>query len=240
MNPKSFDKLVRLAARLRAKNGCPWDRAQTHSSIKKYLIEEAYEVCEVIDSKNSEKLKDELGDLLFQVLFHSQIAKERGAFDIDGVLRASYRKMIRRHPHVFGRSTAKGPEDAYLRWEAIKRKEINGREKRTLLRGVPARLPALLKAQKVSKRAARAGSGWPDINSIVEELGEKLKEVKKALRYKNKRKRADEIGDMFFALANLACFLDIDAEGTLNKATKKFANRFNENRRGAGKTTKKD
>ena len=116
-NGKSFQVLVELMSKLRSKAGCPWDREQTHSSIKKHLIEEAYEVCDAIDSKNPNRFKDELGDLLFQVIFHAQIAKERGAFDIEDVIRTSYRKMLRRHPHVFGKHKAKGPDEAYKRWQ---------------------------------------------------------------------------------------------------------------------------
>ncbi len=214
MSQKSFDKLVKLMARLRSKNGCPWDRAQTHSSLKKYLIEEAYEVCDVIDSRNSEKLKDELGDFLFQAIFHAQIAKERGAFDIDGVLRASLKKMLRRHPHVFGKHKAKGPEDAYRRWEEKKHKEKSNKEKKTLLRDIPHHLPALIKAQKVLRRAA--GFGF---------------DISKELNYlpkgkKNKRGRDKEIGDALLAVVNSARITDIDAEEALNKATKKFAKRL--------------
>jgi len=225
MSQKPFEKLVKLMARLRAKNGCPWDKVQTHPSLKKYLIEEAYEVCETIDSKNSEKLKDELGDLLFQAIFHAQIAKERGAFDINGVLRASLRKMLRRHPHVFGKHKAKGPEDAYRHWE--KRKSLEkDYERKTLLGGIPRHLPALLKAQKVSKRASRLGFDWPDINGVVKKIEEELREIKKVLNYKNKKRCAEETGDMLFALVNLARFMNIDAEEALNNATKKFTGRF--------------
>jgi len=226
MSQKSFKKLIRLMSRLRSKNGCPWDKAQTHSSLKKYLIEEAYEVCEVIDSKDPEKLKDELGDLLFQAIFHAQIAKERGRFDIDDVLRASLRKMLRRHPHVFGKHKASGPEEAYKRWEEKKHTEYNNKEKRTLLSGIPHALPALLKAQKVSKRAAWRGFDWADINGVIEKIEEELEEIKRAVKHKNRRKCAEETGDMLFALVNLARFMKIDAEETLNSATKKFTKRF--------------
>jgi len=123
-NQQSFERLVRLMARLRAKNGCPWDRAQTHASMKKHLIEEAYEVCEAIDLKDPEKLKEELGDFLFQVIFHAQIAKERGAFDIEDVLNTLYEKMVRRHAHVFGKHKAKDAKEAYERWQQMKKAEI--------------------------------------------------------------------------------------------------------------------
>lgn len=221
-----FKKLVNLTSKLRAKDGCPWDKAQTHSSIKKHLIEEAYEVCDAIDSKDPELFKDELGDLLFQVLFHSQIAKEQGRFDIEDVLMASYKKMVRRHPHVFGKHNAKSPDEAYKRWQEKKEEENNFKGRKTLLKGIPNALPALLKAQKVSKRASWAGFDWPDIKGVIKKVDEELKEIKEALRYENKRRFAEELGDLLFAVVNLARFRGIDAEDMLNRATKKFTKRF--------------
>ncbi|MFH1778955.1 MAG: nucleoside triphosphate pyrophosphohydrolase [Candidatus Omnitrophota bacterium] len=226
MNGKSFQKLVKLMTRLRSKDGCPWDREQTHSSIKKHLIEEAYEVCDAIDSKNPNRFKDELGDLLFQVIFHAQIAKERGAFDIEDVIRTSYKKMLRRHPHVFGKHKAHGPDEAYKRWQEKKDEENNYEGGKTLLKGIPKTLPALLKAQKVSKRASWAGFDWPDIKGVIKKVDEELKETKKTLKYRNKRRFSEEIGDLLFAIVNLARFQGIDAEEALNRATKKFAKRF--------------
>lgn len=211
-------------ARLRSKKGCPWDRAQTHDSIKKHLIEEAYEVCEAMDSGSPQKLRDELGDLLFQVIFHAQMAKERGLFDIDGVLRTSYEKMIRRHPHVFGTHKASGPEEAYKRWQEKKDKE--GAGDNNLLSGIPAPLPALLKAYKVSRRAALAGFNWPDIKDAVKKAEEELKETKKVLKHKDKSGIREEIGDLLFAIINVARFAEIDPEDALNRTTKKFATRF--------------
>jgi tetrapyrrole methylase family protein / MazG family protein len=217
-------------ARLRAKNGCPWDRAQTHSSMKKHLIEEAYEVCDAIDSRNPAKLKDELGDFLFQVIFHAQIARERGAFDIEDVLCASYEKMIRRHPHVFGKKKASGPDEAYRRWQEKKDLEKAYKEKKTLLKGIPNVLPALLKAQKVSKRAAGLGFEWPHIEAIIKKIEEELTEIKRAVNHKNKF--SEEYGDMLFAAVTLARFKGIDAESALNNATKKFAKRFEKMEKG--------
>lgn len=223
MSQKRFEKLVELMTRLRSKNGCPWDKAQTFSSIKKHLIEEAYEVCDTIDSKNHEKLKEELGDLLFQVIFYSQIARDRGLFDINDVLRASYKKMIRRHPHVFGRHKAKTPDDAYKHWQRKKDEENNYKEEKTLLKGIPKTLPALLKAQKVSKRASWLGFDWPDIKGIFEKIGEELDEIKSV---RDKRNFEEEFGDLLFSVVNLARFRGIDAEDALNSATKKFVRRF--------------
>lgn len=213
-------------SRLRSKDGCPWDRKQTHSSIKKHLIEEAYEVCDAIDSKDPERFKDELGDLLFQVLFHAQLAKERGVFDIEDVIQTSYRKMVRRHPHVFARPKAKSSDEAYRRWQEKKDEENNYKDEKTLLKGIPKVLPALLKAQKVSKRAASAGFDWPEIKGVVEKVHEELEEVKEELKHKNKRRLREELGDLFFVIATLARHYGIDGEEALNCATKKFARRF--------------
>lgn len=226
MNEKSLSKLVKVMKKLRSKDGCPWDRAQTHSSLKKHLIEEAYEVCEAIDSGDPERLKDELGDFLFQVIFHAQVAKERGAFDIKDVIKASHEKMVRRHPHVFGKNKARDPEDAYRRWQDEKEQEKSYRGRKTLLDGVPKTLPALLKAQKISKRAASAGFDWPDVEFAVNKVHEELEEVKEELRSKNKKRLAEEIGDLLFVITVVARFGGVDAEDALHSATKKFSRRF--------------
>ncbi|MEI8176154.1 MAG: nucleoside triphosphate pyrophosphohydrolase [Candidatus Omnitrophota bacterium] len=221
-----FDKLIKLMARLRAKGGCPWDRAQTHASIKKYLIEEAYEVCDVIDKKDMARLQDELGDLLFQSIFHAQIASERGDFNIDDVLRTSYEKMMRRHPHVFGTRKARNQHDAYKRWEQIKKTEKSFEEPHTLMRGIPRHLPALLKSQKVLKRAAMNGFDWKNMEGALKKAEEELREVRAALKSGNKRRAQEELGDALLALANIGRRSHIDAEEALGKATEKFARRF--------------
>jgi len=226
MSVKSLSKLVKIMARLRARNGCPWDRAQTHASLKKHIIEEAYELCDAIDSKDPEKLKDELGDFLFQVIFQAQIAKERGEFDIDDVLRASSAKMLNRHPHVFGKHKAKDPDDAYRHWQARKETEKNYMDRKSILDGVPKTLPALIKAQKISRRAATQGFDWPDVKFVVDKVHEELEEVKAELKSGNKRRLAEEIGDLLFAVVILSRFGGIDAEESLHNATKKFAKRF--------------
>lgn len=227
MSAKSgFGKLVRIMARLRAKNGCPWDRAQTHSSLKKHIIEEAYELCDAIDSRDSAKLKDELGDFLFQVIFQAQIAKERGAFDIDDVLKTSCEKMLNRHPHVFGKHRAKDPDDAYKHWQSRKEREKAYKDRESILDGVPKTLPALIKAQKISKRAAHQGFDWPDVNFVVDKVNEELEEVKAEIKSGNKRRLSEEIGDLLFVIVILSRFGGIDAEESLHNATKKFARRF--------------
>jgi tetrapyrrole methylase family protein/MazG family protein len=239
MSKKPFYELVKIMARLRAMNGCPWDRTQTHASLKKHIIEEAYELCDAIDSKNTEKLKDELGDFLFQVIFQAQIAKERGAFDIDDVLKASAAKMLNRHPHVFGRHRAKNPDDAYKHWQSRKITEKNYRDRKNILDGVPKTLPALIKAQKISKRAAHEGFDWPDVSFVVDKVHEELEEVKAELRHGGKRRLAEEIGDLLFAVAILSRFGGIDAEEALHKATRKFAKRFGNIERAVKKRGKK-
>lgn len=227
MSAKSgFGKLVRIMARLRAKNGCPWDRAQTHSSLKKHIIEEAYELCDAIDSRDPAKLKDELGDFLFQVIFQAQIAKERGAFDIDDVLRASSKKMLNRHPHVFGKHRARNPDDAYKHWQSRKEREKTYKDRKSILDGVPKTLPALIKAQKISKRAAHQGFDWLDVNDVVKKVHEELEEVKAEIKSGNKRRLSEEIGDLLFVIVILSRFGGIDAEESLHNATKKFARRF--------------
>jgi len=239
MSKKPFYDLVKIMARLRAKNGCPWDRVQTHASLKKHIIEEAYELCDAIDSKDPEKLKDELGDFLFQVIFQAQIARERGEFDIDDVLKASAAKMLNRHPHVFGKHRAKDPDDAYRHWQSRKVTEKNYRDRKSILDGVPGTLPALIKAQKISKRAAHEGFDWPDIAFVVDKVREELEEVTAELKVGNKRRLAEEIGDLLFAVAILSRFSGIDAEEALHNATKKFAKRFGNIERAVRKRGKK-
>jgi len=239
MSIKSFEKLVGIMARLRAKDGCPWDRAQTHSSLKKHIIEEAYELCDAIDSGDPEKLKDELGDFLFQVIFQAQIAKERGAFDIDDVLRTSAKKMLNRHPHVFGKRRAKDEDDAYKHWQSRKEQEKSYKDRKSILDGVPKTLPALIKAQKVSKRAAHRGFDWPDVKFVVDKVHEELEEVKAEIKSGNKRRLAEEIGDLLFVIVILSRFGGIDAEESLHNATKKFAKRFGNMERALKKRNKK-
>lgn len=212
---------------LRSRNGCPWDRAQTHASLKKHLIEEAYEVYEAISSKDPRRVKEELGDLLFQVIFHAQVADERGAFNINDILNGIYKKMLRRHPHVFGKRKASTPDEAYRRWQEKKDAENNNlSEKRSLLKGIPHSLPALIKAEKVLRRASWMGLDWPDIKAALEKVDEELRETKNALRSKNKDRIKEELGDLIFAIINLARFKEIDAEDALNDTIKKFARRF--------------
>ncbi len=234
-----FEKLVALQERLRAPNGCPWDREQTHSSLRTYLIEEAYEVLDALESGDDAKFAEEMGDLLLQIVFHSQIASEEARFTIADVIREIHEKMVRRHPHVFGEKRAKDAAEVLKNWERIKSEEQ--REKRTnqaldnakqkenpesLLTGVPRGLPAALEGFQLTRRAARIGFDWDDTEGIFEKIREEGAELRHALETKDQRRIEEEIGDLLFAAVNLARFVQVDPEIALKKANAKFASRF--------------
>ncbi len=239
-----FDDLVRLMARLRAPDGCPWDRKQTHESLKPYLLEETYEVLETIDKQDEGKLREELGDLLLQILFHSQIASERKTFSVEDVMQLLADKLVRRHPHVFGQKEdgALTPDQVYSNWEQIKKSErqrTGGPE--SALDGVPKTLPALLRAFQTQARASRVGFDWPQnsegvhqvMGKVTEEIGE-LTDAYTARNNQNgdeerdaaQRHLEDEMGDVLFSLVNLARFLKVNPEDALRRATDRFADRF--------------
>lgn len=242
-----FEELVKLMKRLRDKDGCPWDKEQTHESLKPHLIEETYEVIDAIDSGNEDKLKEELADLLYQILFHSQISEENNAFNINDVLALGLEKMRRRHPHVFGDANASTAEEVIDQWHAIKKKEQNAAERRYVVDGLPKHLPALQKAHKLQKRVARVGFDWRDIKDVIRKVEEELEEFKRALNHYNSKGLTDgqkspdkidqekggdanpieeELGDMLFAIVNLARFLKLDPETILHKSIYKFSERF--------------
>jgi len=226
-----FNKLVQLMARLRAPNGCPWDRKQTHESLKPYLIEEAYEVLEAIDSADTNDLREELGDLLLQVLFHAQIGQEEGHLTIDEVMDRLADKLVRRHPHVFGDSqTGQSPKNAdevYAKWEEIKRDE---RERSgtpvSALDGVPKTLPALLRAYQIQARASRVGFDWPQVEPVIEKVEEELRELREAMSGGVPAEKEAELGDVLFAMVNLARFIKLNPEEALRKAANRFIDRF--------------
>lgn len=220
-----FQELVALMERLRGAGGCPWDKEQTHESLKPYLVEETYEVIDAIDSGEPAKLKEELGDLLFQVIFHAQIAKENNAFDIAGVLRGCLEKMTSRHPHVFGEEQLKTAEEVLRAWHKIKHKESGGKEK-SIIGSLPRHMPALQKAFKVQKKAARVGFDWEKVEDVVAKMEEELREVRQALAKGDYREVKEELGDLLFSAANLSRFLKVNPEEALEKATKKFVERF--------------
>ena len=218
-----FEELVKIVSELRAPDGCPWDREQTNQSLLPYFIEEAYELIESVDEKNWENVKEELGDLLLHVVFQGSIAEQDGKFQLVESLLTVNEKLIRRHPHVFGDAQADEAFHAKQNWEAAKHKE-KGRDSR--LDGVPKNLPALVRAQRLQQKASYAGFDWDKVEQVWEKIHEEILELKEAQLSNNKKHIEEEIGDVIFAVVNLARFLDISAENSLRKTNKKFINRF--------------
>lgn len=221
---EAFEELCRIMHRLRAPGGCPWDREQTHSSLIPFLIEESYEVVEAIETGDDEELKKELGDLLLQVLFHSEIAEEEGRFSIVAVIEAISGKMVHRHPHVFGDTEVDDSAEVLRRWESLKREE-RGKET-SYLEGIPNQLPALLKAQRYQSRASQVGFDWEDAQQVFEKVREEIMELEKADRSGNRIDREEEFGDLLFALVNWGRFMGIDSEAALQGCNRKFKQRF--------------
>ncbi|KNZ68898.1 MazG family protein [Thermincola ferriacetica] len=236
-----MDPLVKIMQQLRSPEGCPWDREQTHESLKKYLIEETYEVLDAIDNGNMNKFCEELGDLLLQIAFHAQIADEEGFFDINDVVKSIAEKLVRRHPHVFGNTRVKNSSEVSYNWDKIKEmeKRKEGMEEASILDSIPKALPALLKAEKVQKRAAKVGFDWPDYRGALDKIYEELEELKEALDRGNRSNAAEEMGDLFFALVNLARFLSVDPEEALQATVDKFIKRFKLMEKKAWETGKK-
>lgn len=226
-----FARLVTIMARLRAPDGCPWDQVQDFDSIAPYTLEEAHEVAEAIARRDWASLADELGDLLFQVVYHARMAEEDGRFDVSAVTRAISDKMIRRHPHVFGDEAARDAERQTAAWEAQKAAERAARAETGALAGVSTALPALTRAAKLTRRAARVGFDWPDAESVLEKLAEETAEFRAELprddKPADKARISEELGDMLFVMANLARKLEIDPEQCLAQANRKFERRFN-------------
>ena len=218
-----FEELVKIVSELRAPNGCPWDREQTNQSLLPYFIEEAYELIESVDEKNWENVKEELGDLLLHVVFQGSIAEQDGKFQLVESLITVNEKLISRHPHVFGDAQADEAFHAKQNWEAAKHKE-KGRDSR--LDGVPKNLPALVRAQRLQQKASYAGFDWDKVEEVWEKIHEEILELKEAQLSNNKKHIEEEIGDVIFAVVNLARFLDISSENSLRKTNKKFINRF--------------
>jgi MazG family protein len=237
-----FERLVQLQARLRTPNGCPWDIEQTHLTLRTYLIEEAYEVLEALESGNDAKFAEELGDLLLQVVFHAQIAAEEKRFTAADVVREIHQKMVRRHPHVFGEKRARDAGEVLKNWEQIKaeeRRAKNGEQgsgagsaaekaPAPLLDGIPNTLPAVMQGFQLTRRASRIGFDWENVEGVVEKLQEELGELRKAQTAESAKQIEDEIGDVLFAAVNLARFLKVDPEIALKRTNAKFTSRFRE------------
>jgi MazG family protein len=220
-----FEKLCDIVAKLRAPGGCPWDREQTHESLLPATIEEAYEVAEAARAKNDAHFREELGDLLLLVVMHAEIAREAGRFDIDNVLRDVSDKLVRRHPHVFGTSNARDSGAVLKQWEAIKRQEKNADSH--YLASLPAALPALMRAQKAQSKAARVNFDWTELRDVIAKVEEELQEMNQAIASEDRQSIENELGDMLFAVVNLARKCKLDAENVLQRATDKFVARFN-------------
>jgi tetrapyrrole methylase family protein/MazG family protein len=222
---RGIKPLVSLMKRLRGPQGCPWDRAQTQRSLTPFVIEEAYEVVGAIEEGRPQSLKEELGDLLFQIIFLSRIAEEKRAFDIYDVIDSSVEKMRRRHPHVFGSKKADTAEEVLRHWAEIKKEERKAK-KTGLLSDVPVAMPALLRAHKISAKASKIGFDWKNINEVIKKVEEEVCEFKKAVRKKDPASIEEEVGDMLFSLVQVARFLEVDPEEALRKTIGKFISRF--------------
>jgi len=224
-----FESLLGVMDRLRGEGGCPWDREQTRESLKPYLIEEAYETVEALEEGPKAAMVEELGDLLFQIVFHARIGRERGEFAMADILQHLTQKMVRRHPHVFGNRTVRSPKEALAQWEAIKRSETAGDgPPRSVLDGVPRGLPALLRAQRTQAKAARVGFDWQGAEAAWTKAREESRELEEALGQGDRARIREELGDLLFSLVNVARLLDTDAEDCLQRAVQKFRRRFAE------------
>lgn len=213
-------------ATLRGPAGCPWDREQTPESLKPYLVEETYEVLEALDAGDFHALKEELGDLLLQIVFHAQLMTEAGVFGIDDVAQTIADKLVRRHPHVFGDTKVKDADEVVQNWARIKAREKSGQADRSVLAGVPRGAPALIQAQRLGEKAARVGFDWPAAEAVFAKVQEEVQELGAALATQEAARHEHELGDLLFTLASLARHLNLDAETALRKAAKRFSDRF--------------
>lgn len=222
----AVDELVEVVAKLRAPDGCPWDREQTHDSILTDLLEEVYEFLEAVAEKDKPHMREELGDILLQVVFHSQIAREECEFTLDEVAKEITEKLIRRHPHVFGDLQVDSTETVLKNWDAIKNAEKGKEDRKSLIDGIPKALPSLLRAEKVQKKAAKVGFDWPDIAPVLDKVEEEFKEFREALEAGKTQEAELELGDILFSLVNVARHQNISAEESLRLSINKFNKRF--------------
>lgn len=219
-----FQQLLNIMEKLRGDGGCPWDKEQTRESLKPFILEEAYELIEAIESGDPEKMKEELGDLLFQIIFQCQVAKERKEFEISDVIEKITKKMITRHPHVFGEAEYRTSAEVIVQWE--EQKKLEGKRRESILEGVPEALPSLLRAHRLQNRAASVGFDWNKVGDALKKLDEELKEFKKALETKEKNEIGEELGDILFMLVNVSRFIGVNPEDALRKTIAKFISRF--------------
>lgn len=250
---KLFEDLVELQIRLLAPNGCPWDLEQTHESLRTYLIEEAYEVLDALESGDSDKFAEELGDLLLQIIFHSQLASQAGRFNVGDVIERVHTKMVRRHPHVFGTDKADSAAQVLKNWEQLKAEErrqeraarglsaaeTSDDKSASLLSGIPRTLPAVMEAYQLTRRASRVGFDWPNISGVLEKLREEIRELELEIANGNADKIESEAGDLLFSVANVVRFLKLDPEIALKKANRKFIDRFRDMESEAASSGKK-
>lgn len=222
----NFYDLVEIMKLLRSEDGCPWDKEQTHHSIKKNFIEETYEVIEAINKEDNDLLKEELGDVLLQVVFHAQMETEQGNFDIDNVANDICKKLIERHPHIFGNVIANNTETVLSNWDEIKLKSKGQKSQSDSMLSVPIELPALMRSTKVQEKAAKVGFDWKNIDGALDKLSEEIDELKEAIESKDDASCFEELGDVLFSAANVSRFLSCDAEEALTSATDKFIRRF--------------
>lgn len=222
----NFYDLVNIMDLLRSEDGCPWDREQTHESIKKNFIEETYEVIEAINKESKDLLKEELGDVLLQVVFHAQMESENNVFEIDDVCDGICKKLIERHPHVFGDVIAKDTEKVLKNWDDIKRASKGQTNQSDSMKAVPRELPALMRSEKIQKKAHKAGFDWDNVNGALDKLTEEINELKNAISSNDHINCYEELGDVLFSAVNVSRFLDIDAEEALTSSTDKFFDRY--------------
>ena len=222
----SLSKLIKITDTLMGEDGCPWDKVQTRESLKPYLVEETYEVLDALDANDPEKIKDELGDLLYQILFHSKISSLKGEFNFRDVIDNLSEKMVRRHPHVFQEGKLNTPDQVVKQWEEIKKNEKNQANQKSILDNIPKNLPSLLRAQKLQKKAAKEGFDWDRISDVFDKLDEEIAEFKEAVLKKKSADIQNEIGDIIFVITNIAKCYKIDAEEALRSTNNKFIKRF--------------